>query len=189
MRSAAYAVRVGALAVALGIGATTGGAGAASAEASPGQPPGLYVSVVDGFITIKDRPSSVLFTPGQFGFVPAAYLPPTPSMVFAFKPPLIVLTPPPPIPAPNGALQFQRPEPDGSPLQLVRPSALENTLKSPNFLGGVDKASEYAGVPGASSQRKLPNPVSLGNVSQIASGKASTAGRASRASAAESSRP
>jgi len=66
---------------------------------SPGVlPPGLYVQVVDGLISVTNRAGVTNFTAGQFGYTPSptqppAVVPKNPGLQFAL-PPSFVAPPP-----------------------------------------------------------------------------------------------
>ncbi|MGV6393524.1 FecR family protein [Pseudomonas caspiana] len=47
-------------------------------DVAPGQirPPGLYVQVIDGLISVSNRGGTINFAPGQFGFTPSFTQPP-----------------------------------------------------------------------------------------------------------------
>lgn len=59
-------------------------------------PPGLYVQVLDGLITVANRGGTQSFAAGQFGFTPTPVQPP----VVVPKNPALQFTPPPSFSAP-----------------------------------------------------------------------------------------
>lgn len=59
--------------------------------AAPSLPPGLYVSVIDGQISLANRGGTTNFSAGQFGYTASPSTPPSPIP----KNPAIAFTPPP----------------------------------------------------------------------------------------------
>jgi hypothetical protein len=75
---------------------------------SPTLAPGLYVSVIDGAITLANKGGATTFAAGQFGFTPSFTTPPAPlprAPVLLFVPPVAFL----PSTASNGAATGTKP--------------------------------------------------------------------------------
>lgn len=70
-----------------------------TATATPGLPPGLYVSVQDGMIALSNTGGAQTFAAGQFGYVPSTTQPP----VIVPSNPALQFTPPPVFSAPASA--------------------------------------------------------------------------------------
>ncbi|MCA1984017.1 hypothetical protein [Nocardioides nematodiphilus] len=63
----------------------------ANVSSPPNRAPGLYLSVLDGIISVSNTGGSQVFAAGQFGFVPTAQ---TPPVILPSNPGLLFLPPP-----------------------------------------------------------------------------------------------